>query len=54
MLIYIYLDDEDLYDNLFILLNTMIRKYDSFLNSLQLTFVSYDVVQIPLYMFQIS
>ena len=36
MLICIYLDDRDLYDKLFILLNTMICKYDSFLNSLQL------------------
>ena len=34
MLICIYLDDGDLYDKLFILLNTMIHKYDSFLNSL--------------------
>jgi len=51
MLICIYLDHGDLYDKLFILLNTMIRKYDSFLNSLQLPSFSYDAVQIPLHMF---
>jgi hypothetical protein len=36
--------DRDLYDKLFILLNTMIHKYDSFLNSLQLPSFSYDAV----------
>ena len=54
LLICIYLDDRDLYDKLFILLNTMRRKYDSFLNSLQLPSFSYDAVQIPLHMFSIS
>jgi hypothetical protein len=54
MLICIYLDDGDLYDKLFILRNTMIRKYDSFLNSLQLPFFLYNAVQIPLHMFPIS
>jgi hypothetical protein len=49
----IYLDDGDLYDKLFILLNTMIRKYNSFLNSLQLSSFSYDAIQIPLHMFLI-
>ena len=44
MLICIYLDDGDLYDKLFNLLNTMIHKYDSFLNSLQLPSFSYDAV----------
>jgi hypothetical protein len=44
MLICIYLDDGDLYDKLFILLNTMIHKYDSFLNSLQLPSFLYDAV----------
>jgi hypothetical protein len=43
--VYMYISgDGDLYDKLFILLNTMIRKYDSFLNLLQLPSFSYDAV----------